>query len=194
MIKKKTEMIIKMSVIIAQDYNYILRIHGIMMVIAWFGSAVISVYIARYFRRLHWFPAHLFFTITTLLLTIASFILIVLHRPYPHFSSFYSLNNAHVKIGLTVVIALILQVILGSVAHTLYKPRDYLPWFNQIHRVLGKLLAILAMINVIIGMYVYSSFGEISTGYFIAVYVLLGVIVITFIISEIVHHITRSRN
>jgi cytochrome b561 len=178
-----------MSVVIAKDYNYILRIHGIMMVIAWVGSAVISVYISRYFRRLHWFPAHLFFTITTLLLTIASFILIVLHRPYPHFSYFDSLNNAHVKIGLTVVIVLILQVILGSVAHTLYKPRNYSPWFNKIHRVLGKILTVLAMINVIIGMYNYSSFGEISTGYFIAIYVLLGVIIIIFGFSEIVHRI-----
>ena len=183
-----------MSVVIAQDYNYILRIHGIMMFVAWFITPVIGIFIARFFRRLNWFPPHLFLTITTLLLTIASFILIVLYRPSPHFTSFDSLNNAHVKIGLTVVIALILQVILGSVSHIYYRPRDSTestPWFNQIHKILGRFLTILAIINVIIGMYLYSSFGTISTGYFIAMYILLGLIIWTFVIYESKRRIKR---
>ena len=176
-----------MSVIIAQDYNYILRIHGIMMFVAWFIFPVIGIYIARFFRKLNWFPAHLFFTLATLLLTVASFILIVLYRPSPHFVSFDSLNNAHVKIGLTVIIALILQVILGSVAHIFRIPRhstESLPWYNKVHKVLGRILITLAIINVIIGMYVYSSFGAISTGYFVTVYILLGIIIFVFLASE----------
>ena len=189
-----------MSVIIAQDYNYILRIHGIMMFLAWFICSVIGIYIARFLRKINWFPIHLFFTIATLLLTVASFILIVLYRPVPHFVSLDSLNNAHVKIGLTIFIALILQVILGTVSHIFYAQRhsnESPLWFNQIHKVLGKFLTILAIINVIIGMYVYSSFRSISTGYFVAIYILLGVIVWVFIASESTYRIkqrNRDRN
>jgi uncharacterized membrane protein len=166
-----------MSVIVAQDYNKILRIHGGMMFVAWFILPIVGIYIARFFRKRNWFPVHLTMMILTLLLTVSSFILIVLHRPYPHFSSYDKLNNSHTKIGLTVFIGLIIQVILGSIAHTIRKT-------NVIHKLLGRLLVILALINVIIGMFVYSSFGNISKGYFISIYILLGIIISIFMVSE----------
>ena len=173
-----------MSVIVAQDYNRILKIHGGMMFVSWFILPIIGIYVARYLRKLNWFPIHLSLMILTLLFTVASFILIVLHRPYPHFSSFDKINNAHTKIGLTVFILLIVQVILGSIAHVFRV--NPLTLTNKIHKILGKLLVMLAIINVIIGLYVYSSFDSISTGYFISIYILLGVIIFTFITTEII--------
>ena len=173
------------------DYNKILAIHGIMMTISWFVLPVIGIYIARYLKSLGhtWFILHASLMSMTFLISLTSFVLIILYRYPPHFESDLLLNNAHTKIGLTVIIAMFFQIILGIIIHLLYNPeRTIIPWYNKLHWYFGKLLVLLAMCNVIIGIYVYNTFDtNLYVGYYYGIYIVLGLIVLTFIISEFYH-------
>lgn len=170
------------------NYNNILAIHGIMMVTAWVILAVLGIYIARYLKSFgsNWFVFHASLMLMTFIISLSSFILIILYRYPPHFYSDLSLNNAHTKIGLTITCAMFVQIILGIVIHMLYNSeRIYIPWYNKLHWYFGKLIVLLAMCNIVIGIYVYNTFDTtLSVGYYYGIYIVIGVIILTFIISE----------
>jgi Eukaryotic cytochrome b561 len=66
--------------------------------------------------------------------TIASFILVVLHKTPPHF------EDLHQIFGLIIMLGVCLQVILGFVINKLYvHERSSIPWYDKLHWWVGYL-------------------------------------------------------
>jgi hypothetical protein len=126
----------------AIGYEGIVKIHGIMMFIAWGVFPFIAIYIARFMKHIghRWYLLHSGIMLTTFVLTLVALFLIVLYKPPPHVNDphavFYFLIKA---IGVLVVIGMLLQVILGFVTNALYDPeRKSIPIQDTAHWWLGS--------------------------------------------------------
>jgi hypothetical protein len=72
----------------AIGYEGIVKIHGIVMFIAWGVFPFVAIYIARFMKHIghRWYLLHSGIMLTTFLLTLIAFFLIVLYKPPPHFN------------------------------------------------------------------------------------------------------------
>lgn len=67
-------------------------------------------------------------------------------------------GTIHEILGLIVIIITLIQIILGVVIDKLWNPqRTKVPWYDQLHWHLGRLLFLLAQINIILGLVQYSA-------------------------------------
>ncbi|EGF83427.1 hypothetical protein BATDEDRAFT_36502 [Batrachochytrium dendrobatidis JAM81] len=166
------------------SYDYILRVHGIMMVVAWSISPAIGIFVARYLKitlGAKWFHLHIFFMfVVTGILTIASIVVVYIYKTSAHFSSY------HEVIGLTVGVGMLVQFFLGFLSNATFNPkRSRIPLQDRVHWWFGRILALLAIVNVFFGMNLYDSLGfPISVGYKIGFGILIAVIVICFIAAQ----------
>ncbi|KAJ3258966.1 hypothetical protein HK103_003107 [Boothiomyces macroporosus] len=134
--------------------------HGVLMFIAWAVSPFIGIYIARYLKSAlghTWYILHVFFmAVLTGVATLVSFILIFLYSA-DRFSNIDAIGNAHEKIGLVVVVAVVIQIILGYISNAKFDPdRPAIPWWDQAHWWLGRSLFLLGLVNVYLGIAYYS--------------------------------------
>jgi hypothetical protein len=79
----------------AIGYESIIKIHGFIMFFAWGVLPFFAIYIARYMKHLghKWYLLHVAIMVLVLVLTLSSFILIVLYKPPPHFLGPHRVNN-----------------------------------------------------------------------------------------------------
>lgn len=145
-------------------YKQVLLAHGILFFIAWGLAPFAGIFIARYLKnRLGpvWFTLHqgLFVGVTGLL-SVISFILIVLYKRPAHFDS------THTIIGLVVVIALIAQIALGYLINALFDPlRKSVPISDKIHWWLGRSLFVLGIANIYLGINEFDALGYMDGSY-----------------------------
>ncbi|KAH6568011.1 hypothetical protein BASA50_001172 [Batrachochytrium salamandrivorans] len=174
-------------------FDYILRVHGILMVVAWVISPAIGIFVARFLKtRLGaiWYSLHIFFMlVVTGILTTASIVLIYLYKRPPHFS-----DNYHEVIGLVVAIGMLVQYAVGFVSNATFNPkRTSIPIVDKLHWWLGRGLVVLGIINVFFGLSLYGSMGyPISVWFSIGVGIVLGVITVVFVAGQMIigqiHH------
>lgn len=121
--------------------------HGILMIIAWIGTTSVAVFLARYYKdmwplKTHckvkiWFAWHRALNTATVVITIASFILIMVY------TKGHDLKRTHAIMGIITVIFSILQPI-GA----LFRPNpgtNNRPIFNFFHLLGGVVTFICAM-------------------------------------------------
>ncbi|KAJ3300693.1 DOMON domain-containing protein frrs1L [Borealophlyctis nickersoniae] len=145
-------------------YTTILKAHGALMFIAWGIAPFLGIFIARYLKDalgIWWYRLHVGLMLgVTGALTMASFILILLYVAPPHFDT---TDSAHRPMGLAIVIAMIIQIILGFVCNALWSPdRPAVPIWDKAHWWLGRLTFLLAIINMYLGIDLYGTYGDIK--------------------------------
>jgi uncharacterized membrane protein YhaH (DUF805 family) len=86
-------------------------------------------------------------------------------------------ENAHQVIGLIIFIFAVLQTILGVVINHLFDAnRSTLPWHDQLHWWLGRLVMLLAVINIFLGIELYGENESVLMGLFGAfIVIVIGV-------------------
>ncbi|KAI8921782.1 hypothetical protein BC831DRAFT_475424 [Entophlyctis helioformis] len=140
-------------------YKLIVKIHGIMMVIAWGVAPFVGIYIARYLKAalgVWWYRLHLIcMLVFCMLFTLVGTLLLFLYKTPPHFSGDY-----HRLFGLLVTVAVLIQVVLGFVSNAMFSPdREAVPWWDKLHWWFGRLLFIAALGCVFFGIQLYQNLG-----------------------------------
>ncbi|KAJ3082620.1 hypothetical protein HK102_001566 [Quaeritorhiza haematococci] len=144
--------------------------HGFLMFLAWGVFPFIGIFIARYLKDalgVWWYRLHMGLLILGPgLIGFTAFIIIVLVRS-SHF------NTLHTFLGLLITLLSFAQIALGFVANALWKPtRTSIPWWDQLHWWQGRGLALLALVNLLIGLMVWGVGWGLIVGYIM--WVVLG--------------------
>ncbi|KAJ3286108.1 hypothetical protein BCR33DRAFT_790325 [Rhizoclosmatium globosum] len=145
-------------------------IHGALMGIAWVFLAPAAIAVARYLKGVAhsnddvskmslatwtWFRLHYILFGLVFILNMIAFGLIYKVTDSDHFD--VNQNGAHVGIGLFIWIAIFVQMALGALISYLYKPnRASTPWWDHIHHWFGRILFILCIVNIPLGINLYS--------------------------------------
>ncbi|KAI8921785.1 hypothetical protein BC831DRAFT_475434 [Entophlyctis helioformis] len=140
-------------------YDTILRLHGVIMVMAWTICPAFGIFIARYLKEtlgVMWFRLHVFFMVVgTGILTIGGIALVYMHKPPPHFQ-----DSPHRAFGIIVGFSMLAQMALGVVCDRMFNPeRTSVPWWDKAHWVFGRALVIGAVLNIFGGVTLYQSMG-----------------------------------
>lgn len=130
-------------------------VHGIMMFFAWNIFTPIGVFIARYMKKSlgeKWFRWHVILLVGSILFTIIGFSIAVSFT-----SSDDHFQNGHQALGLIIFIFAVLQGFLGQFINVKFDPnRMFVPWYDKVHWVLGRVLFLLGIANVIYGLVLFS--------------------------------------
>lgn len=127
--------------------------HGVLMFIAWGLCSHIAIFVARFMKAKlggAWFKIHRGLFVLVSILSIVGFVLIYMATA-AHFA------NTHAIIGLVVLILMVAQTVLGFVIDKLFDAaRSAIPWWDKLHWWLGRLLAVGAPVNIILGLLEYN--------------------------------------
>ncbi|KAJ1499881.1 hypothetical protein HMI55_004167 [Coelomomyces lativittatus] len=148
--------------------------HKYCMSFAWNFSAGFGILIARFTKSYlskWWFRLHLVLFCVTLVLTLVGFIIMMLAHSTPHFIS------NHAIIGLTVVVGMVLQFMLGILINLMFqKHRRTTPLRDQVHWYFGYVLYLLAAANVMLGLSMTSEtliiFSAVVYGGFLLIFII----------------------
>jgi magnesium-transporting ATPase (P-type) len=128
-----------------------------------------------------WYRVHVGLRLgITGLLSLISFILIVLNVQEPHF------DGSHQKIGLAIFILMFIQFALGFISNALWDPqRTHAPWWDKVHWYFGRGLIILAVINIYLGIEEFSEVtGESMVGLIIGYWIWIGILFSMFLLGQ----------
>jgi len=104
--------------------------HAVVMSAAWIGCATGGLYLARFVdkrRNTWWFPAHIGLAVSTVVLTLIGFLLIL---NFLDWEFNIDADDTHHVLGFFIIILSPLQLLLGYTAHKMWNPfRDHAPWF-----------------------------------------------------------------
>ncbi|KAJ1569633.1 hypothetical protein HK096_002467, partial [Nowakowskiella sp. JEL0078] len=165
-------------------------IHGVLMTISWVLCPIIGIFVARYLKDVlgkWWYYTHVIVMFGgSLLLSTTGILFIVLTSSPPHFS----LDSAHKPIGLAIGIDAIIQTVLGFICNHLWSPeRRTVPWWDKVHWWNGRLLTVLALVNVYLGL----SLANADLAFVITFFVIVGISIAAIVAGQLVygqvHHI-----
>ncbi|KAJ1502697.1 hypothetical protein HMI56_002555 [Coelomomyces lativittatus] len=127
-------------------------IHAICMATAWSICSFSGAFIARYMKHIlstAWFKLHILFFTLVLLLSVGGFVTIFLEKKgkgVPHFTT------PHGKFGLSILIGMVVQFILGIVIDRLFSAqRRKIPFRDKLHWFLGYIMILAGAACVIYG-------------------------------------------
>jgi F0F1-type ATP synthase assembly protein I len=175
----------------------IYAIHGIMMYVAWCVCPFLGIFIAKFMKsRLgpNWFRLHvLLMGFGTGMVSLASFILVILFRPPPHFFGDSALESTHTLMGLIITVLMIGQVILGFIIDKLFdSERQTIPVRDKVHWYLGRLLSMAAIANAWIGLTLFDNMYTVSIGLKVGFWVVVTLGFLLFAYGETLaadHHV-----
>ena len=137
--------------------------HGALMLVAWIVLVPLGIIMAKFWKRLghKWYLAHAGIQSFACLLTLASFILIIVIKSPDGHAFFDASTNpvafTHAIFGVLVtVIGAVFQPVIGKIADSMWKAdRTEVPvWPDKVHWYTGRVVSLLALINIILGVIV----------------------------------------
>ncbi|KAI8906960.1 hypothetical protein EDD86DRAFT_210179 [Gorgonomyces haynaldii] len=131
--------------------------HGLVMFLAWAVAPVLGIFTSRHLKHSKaWFKLHVSFFVFTLAATVAGFLLVYLFKTPEHF------DNLHAKVGLSVIIMMTLQILLGIyIDQTYVHSRTETPLRDKIHWFTGRATFLMGLIAVLMGFQRYEKIGHI---------------------------------
>lgn len=173
-------------VVKTENYGQIAAVHGVLMWISWILFSTAGIFTARYLKAAlpnHWFPIHKFFMgIGAVVVSLVSFIVIYLYKTPPHFVS------SHEKIGISILVMMIAEAILGWAIDQLYEPsRQSVPLRDKAHWWVGRCILLLAVINVQLGFDLFNEKklnGGVGVGYVAGNWIVLGLFFVAALFME----------
>ncbi|KAJ3024405.1 UNVERIFIED_CONTAM: hypothetical protein HDU68_008194 [Siphonaria sp. JEL0065] len=145
---------------VASSHSSLILAHGILMFIAWGICAPTAIFIARYLKTVlgyYWFLSHIGLFIAVGLFMIAG--LIAVELTIDSSEQRFIANGIHGIIGTVIALVIYpLQVFLGYVSNKLFNAkRTSIPVIDQIHWWVGRVVAILAVVNMYLGLVQFES-------------------------------------
>lgn len=133
-------------------------VHGCLFFLGWNLIPYIGILAAGPMKPLlgvWWFRIHVgMMAFMAPILSIAGFVLIVIKNGNHHFQSLHEI------LGLIIFILQFIQIFSGVVIDRLYNPkRAKIPWYDKLHWYTGRVLFVLAQVNISLGFYVYDKSG-----------------------------------
>ncbi|KAI9353229.1 hypothetical protein DFJ73DRAFT_828724 [Zopfochytrium polystomum] len=177
----------------------LLTLHGVMLFLAWAVFPAVGIFTARYLKNQlghNWYRIHLAsLGVGTVAFTILGLLFVELSLPNGTPNRFLSQkDSAHRPIGVALSLALLpAQVILGYISNGLWKPdRTAIPWWDQLHWWVGRSTVLLAVIELYLGLVLYST----SVVVMVLYWLWIAVVVIVFALGQwrfgVVHHVAGS--
>uniref|UniRef100_A0A1D1YGT7 Ferric-chelate reductase 1 n=1 Tax=Anthurium amnicola TaxID=1678845 RepID=A0A1D1YGT7_9ARAE len=175
-----------LSVSTLSKYEKYIMIHGLVMFSVWAIVVPAAIFIARFTRniipqqwfRLHWGIQQFIASPLTLFGLIMSLAAGVR----------FNAANTHHFLGLVVFGGFIFQLALGWIHHKLYdQSRKYYPWWTKLHWWWGRILVLLAFIQILLGLQQYNA----THGIFVAYYIYILLILASF--AGLSYHLYRKR-
>jgi len=161
--------------------NNIIEVHAILMIISWAIFIVMGSFIARYMKNIlkKWFLVHAFLQVSAGVMATCAFI-IAIYSTYKNGE--IQFNGTHQQFGLTIMIALYIQLVVGYLSNKYFDSNRKKPpiWPDKIHWYLGRGLTLCAIINIILGLILYGA----AQKYIIVACVYLGLLVLIVIVQE----------
>ncbi|KAJ3067704.1 hypothetical protein HDU98_009106 [Podochytrium sp. JEL0797] len=162
----------------------VLLYHGLCMFLAWCILPPVGIFIARYLKeRLGhlWYKLHIaimFFGIASLMALGLLFVELYIPEGAPRFSG----STPHGVMGMLIAFGMYpLQIALGYISNSLFdKERNEIPWWDKLHWMVGRLVVVLAVINVCLGLVLYGA----GTGWVVGYWVFVGVVGVGFVVVE----------
>ncbi|KAJ3031137.1 UNVERIFIED_CONTAM: hypothetical protein HDU68_006268 [Siphonaria sp. JEL0065] len=154
-------------------------IHGILMFLAWGVFPFLGVFVARYMKAKlghTWYIIHLCSMIGgVFLLSAAGMVVIELTVTGQRF-----ITSTHGIVGTVITFGFLpLQIALGFVANHLFSlEREKVPWWDQMHWWVGRLVMLAALVNIYLGLTAYSAgimWVGIYIGWVVIMFIILGV-------------------
>ncbi|KAI9291822.1 hypothetical protein K502DRAFT_336124 [Neoconidiobolus thromboides FSU 785] len=126
-------------------------VHGVLLFLGWNIFPYLGILCAGPLRNRFgklWFKLHVsLLGVIAPLFIISGIILAIVMANTAHFS------NAHEILGLLIFVLMFIQLILGVAIDRLYNPdRLAVPWYDKLHWYFGRILFLLAQINIILGL------------------------------------------
>ncbi|CAI2171853.1 14212_t:CDS:2 [Funneliformis geosporum] len=158
---------------IISNYEKYIIAHGATMFFVWGIVVPGAIFIARFTRniipqkwfRLHW-GIQQFVASPLILIGIILAITAGVR---------FNASNSHHLLGLAVFFGFIFQISLGWIHHKLYdSARKYYPWWTKLHWWWGRILTLLAFIQIPLGFQQYNASHEIFMGYYAYVTLILA--------------------
>lgn len=154
-------------------YDKYISIHGIVMFSVWGIIVPGAVFIARFTRNIipqKWFKFH--WGIQQFLASPLT--LVGLITAFAAGVRFHAANTHHF-LGVVVFGGFIFQLSLGWIHHKLYDPsRKYYPWWTKLHWWWGRILILLAFIQILLGLQQYNASHAVFVGYYLYVLFVLS--------------------
>lgn len=154
-------------------YDKYIMAHGIIMFSVWGIIVPGAVFIVRFGRNIipqKWFKLH--WGIQQFLASPLT--LVGLISAYAAGVRFHAANTHHF-LGVVVFGGFIFQLSLGWIHHKLFDPsRKYYPWWTKLHWWWGRILILLAFIQILLGLQQYNASHGAFVGYYIYVLFILS--------------------
>jgi hypothetical protein len=143
--------------------------HGSLMVFGFAFCMSFGIFVARNLKAYKWwFSLHIILQVIGAMSVFTAFGLIIWAKiagEYPHFAS------VHSRFGLSTLLVVFLNVIMGVVADRMFEPsRTKVPFFpDKVHWWLGRSIFGLAMATIILGMFRHQLATEVIVVFFIVI-------------------------
>lgn len=139
------------------------------MLLGWLFFIPFSIIIIRLGSNLNrWFPLHI-------LLALIGVGLIIAGAVFGFFLSNGQFSSTHQLTGVVIVGILFVEIIVGIVISKLWKiDRSTIPWYNKVHWWIGRLVILLAFVNIFLG------FNILNLALWM--YILTGIVMILWIV------------
>lgn len=148
------------SNVYGQKINYMVKIHGCLMIFAWMILASASIILARYYKhqwpegracgRRIWYQVHKVLMIIVLICVVVSFVVIWVHtKGYAKLKGANAIQKAHPTLGIIVMGLTIINPIMAFI-----RPKSDTatrPVFKYVHGFVGTTLYVVAILNIILG-------------------------------------------
>lgn len=144
------------------EYSYrLIYVHACLMILAWVTMASVSVTVARHYKGLLpatelfgkriWFHIHRTLMVLVVVLTAIGFVVIFVHvGGYVKAADGNMTSRAHPVLGIIVMVLTILNPIIAVFRPLPNSHRR--PIFNWVHRIVGMLAKILAVVTIFLGL------------------------------------------
>eukprot|EP00094_Tigriopus_californicus_P009690 TCALIF_09341-PA protein Name:"Similar to CG8399 Putative ferric-chelate reductase 1 homolog (Drosophila melanogaster)" AED:0.04 eAED:0.07 QI:0/0/0/0.66/1/1/3/0/663 len=141
---------------VAGSTDVLIRVHGILMVLAWMACASSGMFMARYFKETWkgkqfcskdiWFRFHQLLMGLTVILTLIAIIIIFIDRGTAPFGTEAIKENAHPILGIITFVLSLIQPLMAAVRP---HPQDTYRWvFNWAHWGCGNIAWLLAIVAI----------------------------------------------
>eukprot|EP01119_Soliformovum_irregulare_P025117 TRINITY_DN9207_c0_g1_i1.p1 TRINITY_DN9207_c0_g1~~TRINITY_DN9207_c0_g1_i1.p1 ORF type:complete len:217 (-),score=38.11 TRINITY_DN9207_c0_g1_i1:8-583(-) len=143
-----------------EDRSGYAKAHGVLMFLAWAVCGSLSIFIARFKKKEYghwWFRLHWGINILLIVLVLTAFLCILTYLDWE-----WQFYDTHHGLGFIILLGMILQPILGLIAHKRWNPRrNRAPlWPDKIHWYIGYIIWITALFNIKLGMDMNPSWWE----------------------------------
>lgn len=160
-------------------------VHGILMIFAWMFCTVIGQFLARFFKYIgvSWFLSHIGLNSIAIISILISFILVLIAANESYLNAFIQGNQLiilHAWVGMIIIVLALVQPVIGFLADKYWKAdRIKTPfWPDKVHWYIGRGTQFLALLNIVLGMYIYQSFWY----YYLLYFIWLFLIVVAYVV------------